>query len=133
MFKTTLATALIVAVNAGTEAEALWDTSVNGPFSTNTCAGELATLAVDAKAAWDYMAALFYCNNAAYVAAGVSGNVCAQYASASYGYLAKAVGTAGKSMTFCFANPRWGPCYAFGGYTNAHLGSALYNGFAAYT
>ena len=133
MFKTGLVTALVVAVNAGTEAEAIWDTSVNGPFNTNACMGTLSQFVIDARTTWDYMSDWLYCNNATYVALGISGNICGTYAAASWAWLSKTVGTAGLGMTFCFANPRWGPCYAFGGYTNTYLGYFVYRLFSAYS
>ena len=79
-----------------------------------------------------YITNWLYCDNAGYVAAGVSGNVCGTYAFASIGYVAKSVGAMGKAMTMCYANPILGPCFAFSGYSLAHVGQAGYRAFQAY-
>lgn len=132
MFKLSLATAMAVAVNAeGTAAENLWDTSENGPFNMNTCAGELASLSNTALKTVEYITSWLYCNNDIYTFAGIDFGMCGAYASASYGYLAKTLGTSGKAMTFCFANPVWGPCFSYMGYANAHLGATFQNIFSA--
>ena len=134
MFKLSLATAMTVAVNAeGTKAENLWNTQDNGAFNMNTCAGEVATLTNSAMMAVEYMTGWLYCNNAAYVALDISTEIFGLYASGTYAYLAATLGTAGKAMSFCFANPVWGPCFAFMGYSNGHLGLVGTNIFGMLT
>jgi hypothetical protein len=72
MFKISLATAMIVAVNAVTTGEKLWNTSENGPFDKNTCKGELAELSNALLGSVEFYVNWLYCDNPVYVLYGLS-------------------------------------------------------------
>merc|ERR1711939_294014 len=94
--------------------------------SLNNCAAEIGDISQDVMSTLSYASGWAGCNNPLYPVAGYdTTRLCITQASATFGYAAKAMGTTGKAMSFCFVSSRWGPCTAFSGYAFAHLGSTL--------